>query len=193
MPSSASSAASPSCIPSCSTFSAMHPDCYFQIFTNGQINHRKGCHKPAQARQRHAARQHRRHRDRQQRAPRQQDVLNRTLRGLRNCLDAKVLTGVATSLCQTNIDDLLTESWLRKLIDMGVHYAWYHTYRPVGPKINARTRPHARSDHPGPALRRRDAQPRCPSPSSMPTTITTGRPSAPWPPASAIISAPLGA
>jgi hypothetical protein len=44
---------------------------------------------------------------------------------------------VATSLCKTNIDDLLTETWLRRLIDMGVHYAWYHTYRPVGPKISA--------------------------------------------------------
>ncbi|MEQ1752134.1 MAG: radical SAM protein, partial [Prosthecobacter sp.] len=64
------------------------------------------------------------------------DVLNRTLRGLQNCLNAKLLTGVATSLCQTNIDDLLSREWLQKLIDMGVHYTWYHTYRPVGPKIN---------------------------------------------------------
>ena len=64
------------------------------------------------------------------------DVLTRTLRGLRNCLDQKLLTGVATSLCQTNIDDLLNEAWLKKLIGWGVHYAWYHTYRPVGPKIS---------------------------------------------------------
>ena len=53
-----------------------------------------------------------------------------------NCLDNKILTGVATSLCATNIDDLLTESWLRTLIKRGVHYAWYHTYRPVGPQPN---------------------------------------------------------
>jgi MoaA/NifB/PqqE/SkfB family radical SAM enzyme len=63
------------------------------------------------------------------------DVLNRTLRGLQNCLNEKLLTGVATSLCKTNIDDLLNVQWLQKLIDMGVHYTWYHTYRPVGPKI----------------------------------------------------------
>jgi hypothetical protein len=50
-------------------------------------------------------------------------------------LDQKLLTGVATSLCKTNIDDLLTVQWLQRLIDMGVHYTWYHTYRPVGPKI----------------------------------------------------------
>ena len=34
------------------------------------------------------------------------------------------------------LGDLLTEAWLDKLIDMGVHYTWYHTYRPVGPKMN---------------------------------------------------------
>ena len=63
-------------------------------------------------------------------------MLSRTLRGLDHCLAQKLITGVATSLCRTNIDDLLTESWLRSLIDRGVHYAWYHSYRPVGPKIH---------------------------------------------------------
>ena len=64
------------------------------------------------------------------------DVFARTLRGLDNCLKEKLLTGVATSVCQTNIDELLTESWLQELINRGVHYVWYHTYRPVGPKPN---------------------------------------------------------
>tara|TARA_Y100001934_G_scaffold282254_1_gene395106 strand:+ start:3211 stop:4392 length:1182 start_codon:yes stop_codon:yes gene_type:complete len=114
-----------------------HPDCYFQVFTNGQFitektatrlrrlgnvtplisiegsevvsNQRRG--KP--------------------------NVLNRTLRGLDNALNAKLLTGVATSVCQSNIDDLLTEEWLQKLIDYGAHYVWYHTFRPVGPDPNA--------------------------------------------------------
>ena len=58
------------------------------------------------------------------------------MRGLDACLRAGLLTGVATSVCQTNIDELLTESWLQELIDRGVHYTWYHTYRPVGPKMN---------------------------------------------------------
>jgi hypothetical protein len=31
---------------------------------------------------------------------------------------------------------LLTEAWLEELIKRGVHYVWYHTYRPVGPKMN---------------------------------------------------------
>src|SRR5438067_8496831 len=64
------------------------------------------------------------------------EVFVRTLRGLDNCLREKLLTGIATSVCQSNIDELLTEDWLRELIARGVHYVWYHTYRPVGPKPN---------------------------------------------------------
>jgi hypothetical protein len=63
-------------------------------------------------------------------------VFNRTLRGLDHCLKAGLLTGVATSVCQSNIDELLTEAWLDELIARGVHYVWFHTYRPVGPKAN---------------------------------------------------------
>ncbi|NNE93606.1 MAG: radical SAM protein [Verrucomicrobiales bacterium] len=117
-------------------FFAQHPDCFFQLFTNGQMITEKKAKQLRQlgnvtplisiegtevvANERRGGK----------------DVLNRTLRGLDNCLENKILTGVATSLCQTNIDDLLTEKWLRTLIDRGVHYAWYHTYRPVGPQIH---------------------------------------------------------
>ncbi len=47
-------------------------------------------------------------------------------------MDHKLLTGVCTSLCQTNLD-LLDEAWLDRLIEMGVMYTWFHIYRPVGP------------------------------------------------------------
>jgi len=115
---------------------AAHPDCYFQIFTNGQMITGKTA---------------RRLRELGNATPLisieglesvsderrgKQDVLNRTLRGLDNCIKEKLLTGVATSVCQSNIDELLTEEWLRKLVERGVHYVWYHTYRPVGPKPN---------------------------------------------------------
>ncbi len=117
-------------------FLAQHPDCYFQIFTNGQLITEKAAKKLRQLGNATplvsiegtgAVSDIRRG---------NKDVLGRTLRGLRNCLDEKLLTGVATSLCQTNIGDLLTRKWLQQLIDWGVHYTWYHTYRPVGPKIS---------------------------------------------------------
>ena len=117
-------------------FLATHPDCYFQVFTNGQMITEKaaqtlrklGNATPLVSVEGSATVSNERRGGK--------DVLNRTLRGLQNCLDAKLLTGVATSLCKTNIDDLLSERWLQQLIDMGVHYTWYHTYRPVGPKIS---------------------------------------------------------
>ena len=49
---------------------AAHPDCYFQVFTNGQLITDDDRARARAAGQRHAARQHRGLRDRQRRAPR---------------------------------------------------------------------------------------------------------------------------
>ncbi len=115
---------------------AAHPDCYFQIFTNGQFITEKiarelrrlGNVTPLISIEgREMVSDERRGK---------KDVFNKTVRGLENCLNERLLTGVATSVCQSNIDELLTESWLQELISRGVHYVWYHTYRPVGPKMN---------------------------------------------------------
>jgi MoaA/NifB/PqqE/SkfB family radical SAM enzyme len=112
---------------------AAHPDCYFQIFTHGQFI------TPEIARRMRelgnvsplisvegteTVSDERRGRP---------DVLSKTMQGLQNCLDEKVFTGVCTSLCQTNYDDLLTEKWIDRLIEMGVLYTWFHVYRPMGP------------------------------------------------------------
>lgn len=113
-----------------------HPDCYFQIFTNGQFitdekakrlfelgnvtplisvegneivsNERRG----------------------------RLEVYSKTMAGIEACLRNKVMTGVCTSLARTNIDDLLTEKWVDRLIEMGVLYTWFHVYRPMGPDAN---------------------------------------------------------
>jgi MoaA/NifB/PqqE/SkfB family radical SAM enzyme len=112
---------------------AEHPDCYFQIFTNGHFI------TPERARRlrqlgnvtplisvegTEIVSDERRGRP---------GVLSKTLRGVQNCLDNKVFTGVCTSLCRTNIDDLLTEAWVDRLIEMGIMYTWFHVYRPMGP------------------------------------------------------------
>jgi MoaA/NifB/PqqE/SkfB family radical SAM enzyme len=60
-------------------------------------------------------------------------VWSKSMQGLQHCLDNRLLTGVCTSVCQSNIDDLLTEEWIDRLIEMGVLYTWFHIYRPVGP------------------------------------------------------------
>lgn len=60
-------------------------------------------------------------------------VYSKSMEGIENCLKHKVLTGVCTSLCQSNYDDLLRDEWVDRLIEMGVMYCWFHIYRPVGP------------------------------------------------------------
>ncbi len=113
---------------------AAHPDAYFQVFTNGhfitaeiaQEFRRLGNVTPlVSVEGTEIVSDQRRGKA---------GVLSATLRGLQHCLDNKVLTGVCTSLCQTNYTDLLSESWVDRLIEMGVFYMWYHIYRPVGPE-----------------------------------------------------------
>ena len=110
-----------------------HPDCYFQIFTNGQLITKEVAERLRRAGngtplisiegteivsdERRGGK----------------DVLNKTLAGLQNCVNARLIVGVATSVCQTNID-LVNEAWLKRLINWGVHYVWFHTYRVVGPE-----------------------------------------------------------
>src|SRR5690349_14870459 len=83
---------------------AAHPDCYFQIFTNGQFITEK-----VAARLRELGNatplisiegsevvsDERRGR---------LNVLNHTLAGLRNCVKHRLITGVATSVCQSNFE-----------------------------------------------------------------------------------------
>jgi MoaA/NifB/PqqE/SkfB family radical SAM enzyme len=63
-----------------------------------------------------------------------QDVYARTMAGLRHCLDQRLMTGVATSVCKSNFATLVTESHLDRMIDLGVQYLWYYAYRPSGPQ-----------------------------------------------------------
>ncbi len=111
---------------------ARHPRCYFQLFSNGMLLTPEIARKLARSGNvtplisvegnevvsdvRRGGR----------------GVFSRTLDGVRHCLRAGLVTGVATSVCKSNIDTLATPEFLDRLIDLGVHYVWYYTYRPVG-------------------------------------------------------------
>ncbi|HYT95146.1 MAG TPA: radical SAM/SPASM domain-containing protein, partial [Gemmataceae bacterium] len=114
---------------------AEHPDCYFQIFTNGQFITDEKARRMRQlgnvtplisVEGNEIISDERRGRG---------GVLSKTLEGVHNAVKHKVFTGVCTSLCQTNID-LLSEAWIDRLIEMGVMYTWFHVYRPMGPDAN---------------------------------------------------------
>jgi len=113
---------------------AAHPRSYFQLFTNGHLLTDEYCRRlrrlgnvtplvSIEGSETVSDLRRGRH-----------NVLAQTLEGLENCRRHRLITGVATSVCRNNIDDLVSEQWLRRLIDLGVHYVWYYLYRPVGPR-----------------------------------------------------------
>ena len=110
-----------------------HPDCYFQIFTNGTAvtaelageMRRLGNITPLISLEGlEQVSDERRGGTR---------VFERSLQGLEHCRRARLLTGVATSVCKSNFNELVSEKFARDLIKRGVHYLWYYIYRPVGP------------------------------------------------------------
>jgi MoaA/NifB/PqqE/SkfB family radical SAM enzyme len=62
------------------------------------------------------------------------NVYDRTLEGLEHCRRNRLVIGAATSVCQSNFKDLASDTFVRDLAGLGVHYLWYYIYRPVGPK-----------------------------------------------------------
>ena len=110
-----------------------HPDCYFLLFTNGHLVtdelakelRRLGNVTPLVSIEGNEPISDERRG--------QRGVFAKTMAGLQRCLENRLITGVCTSVCQSNIDDLLTEEWVDRLIELGVMYVWYYTYRPAGP------------------------------------------------------------
>lgn len=109
-----------------------HPDCYFQMFTNGTLltdevaaklrslgnvsplisiegledvsDVRRGANK----------------------------VYSRSMQGIEACTKNKLITGVATSVCKSNFNELVSEDFVNQCVKKGVHYLWYYIFRPVG-------------------------------------------------------------
>ncbi len=63
-------------------------------------------------------------------------VYSRSMQGVETCIRHKLITGVCTSLCQSNYESMLREEWVDRLIEIGAMYMWFHTYRPIGPDPN---------------------------------------------------------
>lgn len=113
-----------------------HPDAYFQVFTNGHFItddiaaelRRFGNVTPLiSVEGSEIVSDTRRGRS---------GVYSASMAGIEACLRNKLMVGVCTSVCKTNIDDLVSEAWVDRLIEMGVMYCWFHIFRPVGPDAN---------------------------------------------------------
>ena len=109
-----------------------HPDCYFQLFTNGTMLTDKVANEL-----RNVANvtplislegdefvaDVRRGGNR---------VFERTVKAIEIATQNRLVTGVAVSVCKSNIEMALSETFVQKLHDLGVVYLWYYIYRPSG-------------------------------------------------------------
>jgi MoaA/NifB/PqqE/SkfB family radical SAM enzyme len=113
-----------------------HSDCYFQLFTNGTLL------TPAMA---ETLRQCANvtplisfEGDEQVADIRRggKDVFQSASKAIDNCINAGLITGVAISVCKSNLEMAMSSGFIQSLIDKGVAYLWYYIYRPVGPNPN---------------------------------------------------------
>lgn len=109
-----------------------HPDCYFQLFTNGTLLTDEVALRLKKAGNitplisiegLEEESDLRRGKD---------DVFARTLAGVRSCRKAGLILGAAASICKSNYDELVNRNYIELLAKEGVHYLWYYIYRPVG-------------------------------------------------------------
>ena len=112
---------------------ALHQDCYFVLFTNGMLLDYEVAERLRQLgnvtplisieglEEESAARRG------------GSGVYGSALDALRYCHENRLFTGVATSITQNSIDDLVCEKFVNEMARRGAHYLWYYIYRPVGP------------------------------------------------------------
>lgn len=63
-------------------------------------------------------------------------IYNRTLEAIRTSVSEGLITGVAVSVCKSNIGMALSDDFIKMLHDIGVLYVWYYIYRPAGSNPN---------------------------------------------------------
>ena len=108
-----------------------HPECYFQIITNGMFFsdenakriRRLGNVTPLVSIDGS---------EEQNDDRRGQGVYRAVQEGLARLHENKILFGVATTATGRNLDDVLSDAYVQQIIDCGAMYLWYYVYRPVG-------------------------------------------------------------
>ena len=109
-----------------------HPDCYFQLFTNGTLLNDSVAEELRKCANvtplisfegdEHVA-------DIRRGSNR---VFQRTGKAIETATSHKLITGVAISVCKSNIEMALSDQFIQMLHDKGVIYLWYYIYRPTG-------------------------------------------------------------
>ncbi len=109
-----------------------HPECYFQIITNGMFLdeanveriRRFGNVTPLVSIDGFAA---------ENDARRGEGTFEAAVAGIERLHKAKVLFGIATTVTGRNLDEVTDDDYVRYFIDRGAMYLWYYAFRPMGP------------------------------------------------------------
>lgn len=109
-----------------------HPDCYFQLFTNGTLLTDEVAQKLRKLGNVTPLISIEGLEDVSDIRRGASNVYDRSMNGIEAATSNKLMTGVATSVCKSNFKDLVSENFVQKCIDKGIHYLWYYIYRPVG-------------------------------------------------------------
>jgi MoaA/NifB/PqqE/SkfB family radical SAM enzyme len=108
-----------------------HPECYFQIITNGLFLSDENVRRIGSAGNVTPlvsidGLEH------QNDARRGDGVFVQAIEGLARLKKRKILFGVATTVTGSNLAEVLSHQYVRYLIHCGAMYLWYYVYRPVG-------------------------------------------------------------
>lgn len=108
-----------------------HPECYFQLITNGHFLEGENCQRLRKLGnvtvlvsidgegETNDAR-------------RGAGAFRRSIAGLKALQEAKLLFGVATTITAANCEEVLADEYVQAMIDHGAMYLWYYVFRPVG-------------------------------------------------------------
>jgi MoaA/NifB/PqqE/SkfB family radical SAM enzyme len=64
------------------------------------------------------------------------NIYKQTLEAINTSVKHKLITGVAISVCKSNIEMALSDEFIQMLHNNGVVYIWYYIYRPAGEDPN---------------------------------------------------------
>ncbi len=109
-----------------------HPDCYFQLFTNGTLLSPKVAEELRQCANVTPLISFEGSEDVADIRRGGKNVFSRTSVAIDNAVEAGLITGVAMSVCKSNLDLALSVDFIDYLVKKGVIYLWYYIYRPVG-------------------------------------------------------------
>ncbi|MBI9068152.1 MAG: radical SAM protein [Salinivirgaceae bacterium] len=109
-----------------------HKDCYFQLFTNGTLLNdaiAKELRKCANVTPLISFEGDENVADIRRGGD---SVYNRTVSAIETSVQNKLITGVAISVCKSNIDMALSDDFVNLVTNKGAIYLWYYIYRPSG-------------------------------------------------------------